>query len=343
MPAADERFTPMPAVPRSPDEARAFALADGIWLLRVPLGYPAASSVNAVLLERPGGPCLVDCGSSIEPGWDGLGQALELAGVAPGDISLLLTTHDHSDHSGLALEVIERTGCEYARLDAPLSLTDALRARDLPFDERRQLARLQGVPEEHLDVWVGTHVAGDGQHVVATPDRLLREGDVIEGGGGSWVVHVGPGHCASQLMLHDAARGWLISADVALRAPVPFVEWGHSQDPLGDHLRSILHVRRLEPTLLVTGHGRPVSDVAGQVEYALGAAEQARDRVAALVAEQPGTPYDVLCRFVAEDADLDTRQAGISTVLSVLDHLVLRGDVISVIAADGTRFVRSAR
>jgi glyoxylase-like metal-dependent hydrolase (beta-lactamase superfamily II) len=341
--AVDDRFTPMPAVPRSPDEARAFALDEEIWLLRVPLAYPAASSVNAVLLKSRDGYVLVDCGSSLAPGWEGLACALGRAGVAPGDVSVLITTHDHSDHSGLALEVIDRTGCEYVRLDAPLSLTDGLRQVDRPLAERGRLARELGIPEERVDVFVDTHVAGDGRHIVATPDGLLHEGDVIEAAGGSWVVVPGAGHCASQLMLHDERRRWLISADVALRAPVPFVEWGHTPDPLGDHLHSILRVRDLEPSLLLTGHGRPVSDVSGQIAYALDAAARVRDRVVELVAAGPATPYEVLCRFVPENADLDQRQAGLSTVLSALDHLERRGDVQSVVGAAGVRTVCAVR
>ena len=263
------------------------------------------------------------------------------AGVASADVSVLVTTHDHSDHSGLALEVIERTGCEYVRLDAPLSLTDALRQADRPLDDRRRLARTLGIPEALVDAFADTHVAGDGRHVVATPDRLLHEGDAIEAAGSHWVVIPGPGHCASQLMLHDERRRWLISADVALRAPVPFVEWGHIPDPLGDHLLSILRVRDLEPSLLLTGHGRPVSDVSGQVDFALDAAARVRDRVVELVAAGPATPYEVLCRFVPANADLDQRQVGLSTVLSALDHLELRGAVKSDVGPGGVRTLSS--
>jgi glyoxylase-like metal-dependent hydrolase (beta-lactamase superfamily II) len=342
MTVRDERFTPMPCVPRAPDEARAYTLDDGIWLLRVPLAYPAASSVNAVLLRTREGYVLVDCGSSLPPGWDGLERALALAGADPDAISVLLTTHDHSDHSGLVAEVVERLGCEFWRFDAPLSLTDALRQRDVGFDERRAEGRGQGIPEELLDVFVGTHVAGDGTQPLAAPDRLLHAGDVIEGGGDSWTVHPGPGHCASQLMLHDQRHGRLIAADVVLLAPVPFLDWGHTPDPLGDHLDSILRVRELGPALLVPGHGRPVEEVEEQVEYALGAALGVRDRVREIVARGPATPYEVLCRFVPEDADLDTRQAGLATVLSALDHLELRGEVASTPGPDAARLVTPA-
>ena len=341
MTVRDERFTPMPCVPRSPDEARAYALDDGIWLLRIPLAYPAASSVNAVLLRSPDGYVLVDCGSSLPPGWDGLEASLALAGAEPGAVSVLLTTHDHSDHSGLAAEVVERLGCEFWRFDAPLSLTDSLRQRDVVFDERRTEGRRQGIPDELLDVFVGTHVAGDGAQALAVPDRLLHAGDVIEAGGGRWTVHPGPGHCASQLMLHDESRDWLIAADVVLLAPVPFLDWGHTPDPLGDHVESILRVRDLGPALLVPGHGRPVEQVAEHVEFALGAALGVRDRVREIVAEGPATPYEVLCRFVPEGADLDTRQAGLATVLSALDHLELRGEV-STSEPEGVRLVTPA-
>lgn len=103
-----------------------------------------------------------------------------------------------------------------------------------------------------------------------------------------------------------------------------------------------LAVRDLDPSLLLTGHGRQVPEVAEHVAYALEAAERIRDSVAAGVADDPGTPYEILCRLIPEDSDLDQRQAGLAAVLSALDHLERRGDVISAVDAADVRTVRAA-
>ena len=58
-----------------------------------------AGTVNRVLLEQDAGWCLVDCGTSVAPGWDALEHALGLAGVETRAVELLVCTHAHADHT----------------------------------------------------------------------------------------------------------------------------------------------------------------------------------------------------------------------------------------------------
>ena len=310
-----------------------------MWQLRLPLPYPATSRVNAYLLEQPDGFCLVDCGSSLEPGWRALEHALALAGIEAGDLTLLVTTHGHNDHAGLASAVLERTGCEYARLDAPHTMSELPRDLTVPRQARLRAASEQGLPPELLTVWTETHVAGDGKHLVAQPHRLLSVGEGLPSVVGDWTVHAAPGHNASQLMLFNGRRGWLLSADLVLRTDTPFVEWGHTPDPFADHLSSLLAARALEPSLLLPGHGRPVLGVEDQLTYALAAAEASRERILGLLSYEPQTPYELSSRLVGERADLDRRQSAFSVVLAVVDHLERAGAVASVAGADGLRRV----
>lgn len=339
---ADGRFAPIPAVYPEPETARAYRLDEGFWHLRVPLAYAHAPSVNAYLLEQDDGYLLVDCGSSLSPGWAGLEGALAATGVSPGDISLLLTTHHHSDHAGLASEVIARTGCAYAHLDAPPTLTEPLRELDRPVEERRRLALEQGIPAWLTDLWISNHVGGDGATPVPAGDRLLRDGDVLSTRAGDWTVLAAPGHCASQLVLHHPAKGRVISADVVLRVTLPYVEWRHTPDSFGEHLRSIERVRALDPSVLFPGHGRPVDDAEREVAYAHDAATAVRDRVVTLLADGPVTPYELVSRFAGGGANFDYLQLAMSTVLSVLEHLERAGTVVSRAGDDGVRVVEAA-
>jgi glyoxylase-like metal-dependent hydrolase (beta-lactamase superfamily II) len=225
----DPRFTPVGPVPRSPDDIRTRLLDEGFWQLTLPLPYPATKRVNAYLLDTDEGRCLIDCGSRLEPCWDFLERALALANAAPDEIALLVTTHHHPDHAGQAERVLRETGAEYAHLDAPQTLNELLRDYLVPLEERRRACREQGVPEELVDVWATATLAGDGQLPNPEPDRRLREGDILRSRAGDWTVVPATGHSASQLVLFDPKRRWLLSADLILRARSPFLEWARSR------------------------------------------------------------------------------------------------------------------
>src|SRR3954447_3417613 len=91
---------------RSADEAYAERVVDGIVRLCLPLPYSPRGTVNAYLLEQDPGWWLVDRGPSVAPGWDALEHALGVAGVETRAVALLVCTHAHADHYGLAAEVM---------------------------------------------------------------------------------------------------------------------------------------------------------------------------------------------------------------------------------------------
>lgn len=336
---ADPRFAPIPAVPRSPDEARARRLDDGLWALRLPLPYPVTRSVNAYLLEQEDGWCLVDCGTSLPPGWAALERALALAGVAPESISLLLLTHAHADHAGLAREASSRLGCRVAQLDAPWTLTDPLRAHHRPLEARRREALAAGVPGELVDVWTTAQLADDSRHVPADPDVLLHDGDTIPSRLGDWSVHPAPGHSPSQLMLFQPERRWLLSADAVLPTRRPYFENGTTPDPYLDYVGALERAAALDPVLLLPGHGPPLEDAAGWIRAAHDAGTALRAEFLALLAEGSATPYELSLRLIRHDADIDKRQVALSTALSLVQHLEGTGEAIVRTRDDGVRLV----
>lgn len=165
---------------RRATDARAYELAEGLWCLRLPLRFVAPRSVNAYLFPLADGYCLVDCGTSLEPGWSALEYALDLAGVAPHQLSLLICTHLHADHAGLAAEVVARTGCEFARGAGPATPDHRLRNPHVPLAERRRIALREGLPDTELNEWVEPEPEDDLGYPRLVPDRVLASGDEID-------------------------------------------------------------------------------------------------------------------------------------------------------------------
>ena len=90
--------------------------APGVFRLVLPLPFPGLDRVNAYLLHDDAGSFLVDCGMwdphADDGGFAELRAAVEVTGHTLGDIKLLVITHAHIDHFGMAGRVVEATGCE---------------------------------------------------------------------------------------------------------------------------------------------------------------------------------------------------------------------------------------
>ena len=118
----------------------------GVWRLRLPLPWPGVPHGNAWALAAEGGIVLIDTGIG---GRDRLRQfdlALAQAGFGLEDIRLLVCTHSHTDHYGLAAPITEGAGCElwmHPAWEHVRLLADDPAAA---LEQRLEVARQSGVP-----------------------------------------------------------------------------------------------------------------------------------------------------------------------------------------------------
>src|SRR4051794_5335065 len=131
--------------------ARADRVLHGLWRLRLPLPWPGVPHVNAWAISAGSGVVLVDTGLA-DPG--GLGQlelALREAGLRLEHIRLLVCTHAHSDHYGLAGPIVDAAGCELWMHPNHAHMTRAAENPDAALARRIEVARSAGVPEAALE------------------------------------------------------------------------------------------------------------------------------------------------------------------------------------------------
>src|SRR5215208_7620380 len=123
----------------------------------IPLPLADIGSVNAWLL--PGDPVtLIDTGARDESSLSALEQGLQREGLRVEDIEVLLATHHHLDHVGLAATIQRRSGATVAVLDRVANYAARYPAE---IEEDRRFARAlmahHGVPaaivDEREDFW----------------------------------------------------------------------------------------------------------------------------------------------------------------------------------------------
>jgi glyoxylase-like metal-dependent hydrolase (beta-lactamase superfamily II) len=271
----------------------------GAWRLRLPLETVAGvPHVNAWALQAGDGIVLVDTGMHERGSLVNLERALERTGHAIDDIRLIVITHAHPDHCGQAAPLADRAGCEVWIHPA---YRDWL-AHKPSLEERVEIGRQSGVPEERIQRWAAEH-AEDRSGVAGTlrSDRDLLPGVELRTDLGTWQVVETPGHTPSHICLHQPERRVLISGDHLLGRVSLYFDIGLSPDPVGEFLNSLDVVDALDTRLALAGHARPFTDVRAHVHANRELVAERLEAVRTALAAGPRTVYDIT-RDIAGEA-----------------------------------------
>jgi glyoxylase-like metal-dependent hydrolase (beta-lactamase superfamily II) len=312
--------------------SRADRVLPGLWRLRLPLPWPGVPHVNAFAIAAVDGVVLVDTGLH-EPGaMLQLERALYQAGLRVEHVRLLVCTHAHSDHYGLAAPIMERSGCELWMHPDHEHMTKAARDPGRSFERRLEVARQSGVPAATLAEYESARRGqGFGIAEIVTPDRDLVEGVDVETDLGAWRVYETPGHAPSHVVLHQPERGLLLSGDHLLGRVSLYYDYGYTPDPAGEFLASLDVVDRLDVQLVLAGHGRPVRDARALTEANRRAVHYKLDRVRKAIAAAPRTPFELVPEVVETELPPPMMVGwGLSETLAYLNHLEQRGEAARV-------------
>jgi glyoxylase-like metal-dependent hydrolase (beta-lactamase superfamily II) len=322
--------------------SRADRILPGLWRLRLPLPWPGVPHVNAFAIAAVDGVVLVDTGLH-EPGaMLQLERALHQAGLRIEHVRLLVCTHAHSDHYGLAAPIMERSGCDLWMHPNHAHMTMAAGDPDRAFERRVEVARQSGVPAALVAEFESARRGrGFGIAEIVMPGRELVEGIEVETDLGAWQVHETPGHAPSHVVLHQPERGLLLSGDHLLGRVSLYYDYGYTPDPAGEFLDSLDVVDDLDVSLVLAGHGRPVRDARALAEANRAAVRERLERVRRALADGPRTPFDVVPQVL--DAELPPAMMvgwGLSETLCYLTHLERRGEAVKLDGAGPERWAR---
>jgi glyoxylase-like metal-dependent hydrolase (beta-lactamase superfamily II) len=315
----------------------------GIWRLKLPCPWPGVPHGNAWALQRGAGLVLVDTGVGGPGRLRMFDIALAQAGFGVEDVELVVCTHAHTDHYGLAASICAQTGCElwmHPKWEHIRPMADDPQAA---LEGRLEVGRMSGVPVRALDRYrqERTDKPEDLLDGIRVPDRELVPGVEVETDVGTWQVIETPGHAPSHVCLHQPDRRLLLSGDHLLGRTVLFFDYGHTPDPFGEFMASLDRVEPLDVDLCLPGHGKPFREPKAKAADVRRAADEMLGRVrsALAAAEDEPTAYELVEAIVGRDK-MTPGTAGfmLQIMLACLDHLAALGEATRVPDSDPQRW-----
>ena len=319
----------------TPERALEQAALAGIHCLRIPTPF-AVGRVNCYLLED--GPLtLIDTGPNSGKALDELQSQLAERGYSIEDLELLVITHQHIDHLGLAEIVVQRSGAEVAALGAATE-------RLANFDEDAEaedrfavdLMLRNGIPEEVTAALrsVSRSFRGWGSHVAVT--RPLADGEELKFGDRTLQALHRPGHSPSDTVFWDEQRKILIAADHLLPRissnPLisrPLDGSTERTQALVAYIESMQKTREMPAEIVLPGHGDPVVDHVALIDDRLAKHERRKEKILGLLADGPRSGYE-LAQAIWGNVAVTQAFLTLSEVIGHADILVNEGRVREV-------------
>jgi glyoxylase-like metal-dependent hydrolase (beta-lactamase superfamily II) len=316
--------------------ALARAAAEGIHCLAIPTPF-AVGRVNAYLIEDE--PLtLIDSGPNSAKALDELEQALAARGHAIEDIELLVVTHQHIDHFGLAAILARRSGAQVAALEGLDRRLGSFR-EDTDFEDRfaARIMLRHGVPTDVVTALRAVSASFRAWGCTVEVTRTLADGEELALRDRTLRVLHRPGHSPSDTVFWDERRSLLIAGDHLLAHissnPLlarPLEAQGDYEGPrpqaLVTYLASLERTKAMELELVLGGHGAPVGDHAALIDERMHLHERRAERIFKLIAAQPRTAYEMASEMWGNVA-VTQAYLTISEVLGHVDLLLNAGRV----------------
>jgi len=295
--------------------------------IAIPLPLAYVGSVNTWLLR--GDPVtLIDTGPRDDAALAALEAGLRRHGLRVEDIELVLATHHHLDHVGLAATIQRRSGATVAVLDRTADY-GARYGAEIEEDRRfaQALMRHHGVVDELIEdtdeLW--HYIRATTEDFKA--DVRLADGDRIRAAGRTLRAVARPGHSTTDTLFVDEHAAIAFAGDHLLATISSNTEISAPDRARDGRARSRLrYLENLERTAdmplirLLTGHGAPVTEHRRLVEARLRDHHRRCERILAILDAGPRTAFEIAAGLWP--ARTVTRQA-LLVVWEVVGHLEL--------------------
>ena len=311
----------------------------------IPLPLAHVGSVNSWLLR--GDPLtLIDTGPRDDAALAALEAGLRQHRLRVDDIELLLATHHHLDHIGLAATIQRRSGATVAVLDRTADYAARYAAR--VEDDRRfahALMRHHDVPAALIadteEFW--DYIRATTEDVGA--DVRLADGDRIQAGGRTLRVVARPGHSTTDTLFVDDRAAIAFAGDHLLATISSNTEICPPERARDGRARSrVRYLANLELTAamplaqLLTGHGAPVTAHARLVATRLREHRRRCERILGILEAGPRSAFEIARRLWPQRTVAQQPLLVVWEVVGNLELLLAAGAVTERLGDSGSVF-----
>jgi glyoxylase-like metal-dependent hydrolase (beta-lactamase superfamily II) len=311
----------------------------GIHRLAIPTPF-RVGRINAYLIEDS--PLtLIDSGPNSAKALDELEQALATRGHRVEDIELLIVSHQHLDHFGLAQILARRSGAEVAALDtlAPY-LAGYSEQADADDAFAQGIMLRHGIPPEVVTALRSVSAGFRGWGAAVEVTRPLRDGGELKLRDRTLKVLHRPGHSPSDTVFFDESRSILLAADHLIKHissnPLLARPLGNEAEYTGPrpqalltYIDSLQKTRAMELSLVLPGHGPPLVGHAELIDERMRMHERRKAKILRLIEAQPRTAHEIAHELWGNVA-VTQAYLTLSEVLGHVDLLLADGSVVEV-------------
>ena len=220
---------------------------------------------NAGMMTGPGTNTYLIGNSEVavlDPGPASTEHIAAIQRVAPGPIKWILVTHTHPDHSPAAARLAAATGAE-----------------------------LLGQPPPD----------GRTQDKTFAPDRILRNGDVLETGEFRILAVHTPGHASNHICYRHEALRWLFTGDHIMSGSTVVID--PPDGDMGHYIESLEKLKTLNLAALAPGHGPLIENPDEVVAWLINHRMKREAKVVAALENHANLSVRDLTPFVYDEVD----------------------------------------
>ena len=324
-----------------PAPGTAIEVADGVLWMRLPLPM-ALDHVNVFALDDGAGWTLIDTGMASKKSraiWEGL-----LSGPLNGKpVTRVLVTHHHPDHIGLAGWFQSEHGAELwtTRTAWLMARMLSLDVEDRPSDAAIAHWQSAGIPADILDKRRGERPFNFADVIAPLPMGYTRiaEGDRIDIGGRTFVIHMGNGHAPEHATLWSETDNLILGGDQLLPSISPNLGVYPTEplaDPVGDWLESCAHFQQMarDDHFVLPGHKLPFVGLPTRLDQLIENHTSALDRLAEFLRE-PATAVESFVPIFKRDIRGDAFGLAMVEAIAHCQHLWHQGRATREMREDG--------